>query len=65
MCGAYILVQKTMNAYVTDKSWCISGIHHHKQPNVNADGKFLQMGHWLVYGWDMAYTTGKPAKKYK
>ena len=23
------------------------------------------MGHWLVYGWYMTYTTGTPAKKYK
>ena len=27
--------------------------------------EFLQMGHWLVYGWYMTYTTGTPAKKYK
>ena len=47
--------------YVTSKSWCTSGIHHHKWPYVNADGNFLQMGHWLVYVLYMRYTTGTPA----
>ncbi len=39
--------------------------HHHKWPNVNTDGKFLQMGHWLVYAWYLRYTTGTSAKKCK
>ena len=50
---------------LTPNRGCTSGIHHHKRPNVNTDGKFLQMGHWLVYGRYMTYTTGTPAKKYK
>ena len=35
---------------------------HHKRPTLTPDGEFLQMGHWLVYGWYMTYTTGTPAK---
>ena len=56
---------KATNSYESSKSWCTSGIYHHERPNVNTDGKFLQMGHWLVYGRYMTYTTGTPAKKYK
>ena len=47
---------------LTPNRGCTSGIHHHKRPNVNTDGNFLQMGHWLVYGRYMAYTTDTPAK---
>ena len=39
------LVLKSTDSYVTVKSWCTSGIHHHERPNVNADEEFLQMGH--------------------
>ena len=65
ICGAYALVQKSTNSHKTSKSWCTSGINHHKWPNINEDGKFLQMGHWLVYGQNMTYNTGTPARKYK
>ncbi len=47
---------------LTPNRGCTSGIHHHKRPNVKTDGKLLQMGHWLMYGRYMAYTTDTPAK---
>ncbi len=42
ICGAYVLVQKSIDSYITAKSWHTSGTHHHEWPNVNADGEFFR-----------------------